>query len=452
MVPVRRRDKVVIAQVRPQRSSWSPKRILLANTVRMPAAMAPLAIVLSEGDTKRALAAGSLLVSIFTIGEIFLSSRFAKLGDRTAPVLALVRLLAPLALVWTIFVLLSPQFGNRNNFIALSILAFLVGGLGAGLFGIARNLILVKSPQHIEHDPIVIHRIIGVDTVIMEMFFLVAPLIVSSSIILGGSRATGISTTAIVLIGLLASLISSRQRENHASESVVKPQPKNTKRIRLFDSVWFYPKATWIFVASAAMGVGEGGLIIAVPTIFVEKKLGLGYVGLDVAMISLGSIVGGSITTQFARLFSRARIRVRLGTYLLGLLSAVIAVTTLNQIVPILLATFVAGLFVAPLNTTRALAIEAVVPDGKKSEAFGALYGSYSIGFALVGMTLGALSLQASASNLLAGVSFMAFIAALFLVFFTPIPNRTAIAFESEKFGTSATSTSYNIKSSLVEQ
>ena len=378
--------------------------------------MAPLALVLAEGHSRRALAVGSLLVAAFTLGEIFFSAPLARLGDRLEPRRALIRLMAPLALLWAAFGLLAPRFDNGIVFVALLVMAIPIGGLGAGLFGIARHLIVGG------HRPgpgkLTMERVVALDTSLMEVFFFVAPMLVSASIVVGGPAFAAFSVAFIGAAGLaLLGALPAKKAE------IVSAQPEvNAERSVEKGSVWLSRQRAWVFVASSAMGIAEGGFIVAVPSILVEKHLALGYSGLIVGLLSVGSVIGGLAVAKHPALINRISLRRRLALLLLGLAVGVSLVSMLPTVAAMAVGTLLAGSFVAPLNTTRALAIQSLVSTEQKAEGFGALYGSYSIGFAVVGLALGLLGTVFSAAAILLTMTSLSIAIAAYLI--AVRPNR----------------------------
>ena len=408
------------SKLRHRRRNISIQSLLMANIVRLPAALAPLVIVLSEGSGKVALASGSFLVSGLTVGEILLSSSFAKLGDKN-PRFALVLLLMPLGLLWAVFGAISERGVRSSNFLVLLLIVFLVGGLGAGLFGVTRNLVVGVKQKDLDSPSL--HRLLGFDMVLMEVFFLMAPVIILVSIFLAGNSSVPWATVGVVIVGIVFALVRLSRHHSPVEKDFSTSQLIRLDRPMRSKSVWRNKKAAWVFSASAAMGICEGGLIISIPTLLVERNLSLRSAGIAVALVSAGSIVGGSLTTRFSTLVAKPRIRIRLGVMLLGLGIGVVAVSSTHSLTGTLVTVFVTGLFVAPLNTTRALAIEDLFTSDKMSEGFGALYGAYSVGFGVVGLMLGLFSGQISAAGILISLSFLAILVALFLIFFASSPK-----------------------------
>lgn len=389
----------------------------LANMARMPAAMAPLALVLAEGHSRRALAAGSLLVAAFTLGEIFFSAPLARLGDRLEVRRALVRLMLPLALLWAVFGLLAPHFANGLVFGALLVMAIPIGGLGAGLFGIAR--VLIVGGHRSAPGRLTMERLVALDTSLMEVFFFVAPMLVSASIVVGGPAFAAFSVTFVGAAGL--ALLAAVPARPWAS-ATAPAEAEAPARSRAKGSVWLSRERAWVFVASSAMGIAEGGFIVAVPSILVEKHLALGYAGLIVGLLSVGSVIGGLAVAKHPALINRIPLRRRLAILLLGLAVGVSLVSLLHSVVAMAVGTLLAGSFVAPLNTTRALAMQSLVSKAQKSEGFGALYGSYSIGFAAVGVALGFLGTIFRAADILLVMTSLSIAVAAYLI--AVRPNR----------------------------
>ncbi|MDA8101457.1 MAG: hypothetical protein M0Z34_00655 [Nitrospiraceae bacterium] len=393
----------------------------LANMARMPAAMAPLALVLAEGHSRRALAVGSLLVGAFTMGEIFFSARLARLGDRLETRRALTSLMVPLTVLWALFGLLAPHFSRGIVFVALLVMAVPIGGLGAGLFGIARHLIVGG------HRPgpgkLTMERLVALDTSLMEVFFFVAPMLVSASIVVGGAAFAAFSVAFVGAAGLgLLGALPGRSLEQAPAEPEVNPE-----RSKVEGSLWLSRERAWIFVASSAMGIAEGGFIVAVPSILVEKHLALGYSGLIVGLLSVGSVIGGLAVAKRPGLINRISIRRRLALLLLGLAVGVSLVSMLPSVAAMAVGTLLAGSFVAPLNTTRVLAIQSLASKAQKAEGFGALYGSYSIGFAAVGLALGILGTTFSAAAILVAMTSLSIATAAYLIAVRPYRGVSAL-------------------------
>ena len=399
----------------------SIKRLAIANLSRTPAAMAPLALVLAEGHSRRALAAGSILVSTFTVGEILLSSRLARLGDTMNPRSALIRLMVPLALLWSVFGLLAPSYRDPVFFVALAVISFVIGGFGAGLFGIARHLVVggLDRPRLIS-----LERLMAIDTSFMEAFFFVSPMLVSLAIIIGGPQ---FAAFAVALVVAATVFVAFRLRLE--PPTLAREEAGNGDIATRLQSVWLSRRRAWVFVASGAMGISEGGLVVAIPIILLERHLNIALSGVVVGLISVGSIVGGLAIARRPNLISWISIRPRLSLLLLGLSIGVVVIASMRTALGICLATVVTGVFVAPLNTTRALAMESLVSQEQKAEGFGALFGSYSIGFAMVGLMLGAFSQDVPAGALLVAMSFGSVLVALFLLVSKPLQRPAGPSF-----------------------
>ena len=382
------------------------RTVVESNLARLPIAMAPVALVISEGFSRRAVASGAILVGAFTLGEVFLSSALAKTSDKFAASRAYVKLLIPMAALWFALAVFAGHFTSPIAMVLMIGASFIVGGLGGGIFATARKAVIGSADVN---DRVASMRVTSLDTSLMEFAFMVAPLAGSGVASAFAPRAASIAT-AVVALGAL--FVAASRRE--AFEL-----PRNDEKVEFLadqrSGVWGRKSLHWLYASSAMMGIVEGGVVVAMPTILLSRHYPVYYAGLTIALLSLGAIVGGTIFTRVSKYFANSDSRLQVATLLLGLASFVVVATSMQSLTAIMVSIFLAGLFIAPLNTARAHALTYVVEPAVRGQAYGALYSSYSIGYALFAIVLGVTTSQVAAASILTAFAFGVVLFSLFL-------------------------------------
>ncbi|MDA8277092.1 MAG: MFS transporter [Actinomycetota bacterium] len=407
---VRKKSKTSLSK----RPGLNLRTVVESNLARLPIAMAPVALVISEGLSRRAVASGAILVGAFTLGEVFLSSALAKTSDKFSASRAYVKLLIPMAALWFALAVFAGHFTSPVAMVLMIVASFIVGGLGGGIFATARKAVIGSADVN---DRVASMRVTSLDTSLMEFAFMVAPLVASGVAYAFAPRAASIATAIIALIALA---IASSRRERLSSSSIDQKVEFVTESK---GGVWNRKSLHWLFASSAMMGIVEGGVVVAMPTILLSRHYPLYDAGLTLALLSLGAIVGGTIFTRVSKYFAHSDSRLQVATLLLGLASFVVIATSVQGLTAIMVSIFLAGLFIAPLNTARAHALTYVVEPAIRGQAYGALYSSYSIGYAVFAIVLGITTSQVAAASILTAFAFGVVLFSLYL-FLEKIDSR----------------------------
>ncbi|MDA8197408.1 MAG: MFS transporter [Actinomycetota bacterium] len=399
---VRKKSKTSLSN----KSGLNLRTVFESNLARMPIAMAPVALVISEGFSQRAVAAGAILVGAFTLGEVFLSSSLAKTSDKFAASRAYVKLLIPMAALWFALAVFAGHFASPVAMTLMVIASFIIGGLGGGVFATARKAVIGSVDVS---DRVASMRVTSLDTSLMEFAFMLAPLAASGVASAFAPRAASIAT-ALIALGALVVAASRRS----AFEA-----PRADEKVEFLDEqrsgVWTRKNLHWLYASSAMMGIVEGGVIVAMPTILLARHYPIYDAGITIALLSLGAIVGGTIFTRISKHLVNTDSRLQVATLLLGLASFVVVATSMQSLTAVMISIFLAGLFVSPLNTARAHALTYVVEPSVRGQAYGALYSSYSIGYALFAIVLGITTSQVAAASMLTAFAFGVVLFSLFL-------------------------------------
>ncbi len=407
---VRKKSKTSLSQ----QSGLNLRTVIESNLARLPIAMAPVALVISEGLSRKAVASGAILVGAFTLGEVFLSSALAKTSDKFQASRAYVKLLIPMAALWFALAIFAGHFASPIAMVLMIAASFIVGGLGGGIFATARKAVIGSADVN---DRVASMRVTSLDTSMMEFAFMVAPLAATSVASAFAPRAASIAT-AFVAVAALA-VASTRRKTFEAPSDEEKVEFLSEQK----SGVWTRKNLHWLYASSAMMGIVEGGVVVAMPTIILSRHYPLYDAGLTIALLSVGAIVGGTIFTRVSKYFANSDSRLQIATLLLGLASFVVIAASVQTLTSMLVAIFLAGLFIAPLNTARAHALTYVVEPSVRGQAYGALYSSYSIGYALFAIVLGITSSQVAAASILTAFAFGVVLFSIFL-FLEKIDSR----------------------------
>jgi MFS family permease len=157
-----------------------------------------------------------------------------------------------------------------------------------------------------------------------------------------------------------------------------------------------FPAMRWLIVATCLIGVGAGALVVAIPAYATDRHATAGA-GVLLAMLSLGSIVGGILYGRAAR---SERIE-RRAVLLLGLLSIGMAgVALVPPPVPMAIALFVAGSAYSPFVATSLRWVDRIARGQHAAESYSwlstALAGGLALGSAAAGFASDAAGLPAA--------------------------------------------------------
>ena len=324
---------------------WS----IAATTFRLPIALLPVAIEYAIGTTD-GFRLASAIIGMLSLGEIGV---LLLTGHRAGRRLLLRR---GHLLFWAIAVAdaLLAAASLVPGMLALAIVAALAIGLlvalGAG--SLRRELTAVLPREAIE-------RYFSWDAVVLEVIWLASPAIVALQVSLS-------LTPYLLILPALCALATplAMRRPPVIYRAEAKP----------------IHGGKWLLAASAAEGVIEAGFVVAIVPI-ASGVLHLAVFGsIALALLSVGSVVGGAIYAPLSR-HLRIPPRPRILIMLSGLAAALAVLATAGTTtIALAVISLALGILVAPTNAARAYATSTTFQQEDHSSAFARLYASYSVG------------------------------------------------------------------------
>ncbi|WP_425388218.1 MFS transporter [Amycolatopsis taiwanensis] len=322
---------------------------------RLPATMAPLAFTLLATAITGSYRLGGVLMSVFVVAGLLGSIPAGRLLDRIGPSRGLRLLLMSSAAGFTALLTVS----DGPLVLALVVIP---GAIEGGLNGGFRTLLAGTVPDG------QLPRAVAVDAMILEGVLIAGPVLVSL-LGMGGSLLplAGMATACV----LSALLVPSREHRRTARAD----RPALPIRAAL----------PWL---ACQFAIGHLLSTIEVAPLPLVERLGApaALAGLVIAVLSGSSIVGSAL---YAWRGSRLKPGLFLGGFVLG---GVTVAADLGW--PGLIAgAMLIGLSVGPLVTTASVAMQRLLPEGRRAEGFSVSFAVQGAGFALGSLAVGVLPL-----------------------------------------------------------
>lgn len=325
---------------------------------RLPIAMVPVAFVLAGYAATGSFANGALLASVHALSETLLAPWFGHRLDRQEARSGIQRMLLGQAISLVFFAVLVSL---HAPIIMLVLAAAIVGGLPSGLFGGFRAFLPhILSPDCLEAG-------FTLDATLLEIEWLLAPLLVSLSVLLGSP------IFALFIMGacaVLSALVSWKLPRVPPAPVVL--QTRTSLKIQ-------WSPALGVYILSGVMGLAEGTTVICLSPLMPQLGASVALAGVLAAILSFGSILGGLLYGIFlGRWPGRPRQRANVLLTMLGAL-----LLPLLLVRSVLLASLfigLAGLVVAPLNALRSQVLQEVIPPARRSMSFSVLYAAMGLG------------------------------------------------------------------------
>jgi MFS family permease len=262
-------------------------------------------------------------------------------------------------------VLVPLAFANATALVALVVLgsadtpapALVTAVLAGALVPPNPSVLRARFPDLLGHDPRLVASVYALDSVLLEVGFVLGPLLVAVFVAAAEPQAAIVFSAAAVLTGslLFAALLPP-------------PPAARVARDRSGDGLLGALRAPGIQTLVLTMfpvGVAIGALEVAVPA-FSRQEGAAEAAGVLLAVWSVGSAAGGLVYGARPRRGSLAAVHLRL-TYLLPLAFVpVLAATSLPLMAVLLLP---AGMLIAPIIATRNELASAAAPPGTATEA-----------------------------------------------------------------------------------
>ena len=352
--------------------------LIPATSFRLPVALIPLAIeyVIGTGANFRF---ASLVVGALAVGELSVVGIVATRLDNYSAHFQARSTLALLALVDVALVMASLV----HVLLWLSLPAALLSGaltaLGSG-----------KLRHTLTHrlQPGSLQRYLSWDAVALEVAYLLAPLLVAIQVTLLGTHGLLATPAILALIcPLLLGPDSSRDAKSEGSGRV-------TLR-------------SWLWALSAAEGIAEGMVVVSIVPIATQLIHRAAFAALAMALLSVGSILGGVLYAHHATHSANLEPLKRIALSLLGLSICLVA-SGLGDHSELALGSilFIFGSFIAPLNGLRTYAVTHRFEPRLHASAFSMVYSSYSIGSVSAAISFAVLDRLITLSEILLAASF----------------------------------------------
>jgi MFS family permease len=389
----------------------TPVRVLLAHRgfwhwsasafmVRLPPLMVPLAFVLVGTYASGSQAVGGLMVTVYILSEVCCAPLAGRLLDRLGPAAGVPRVLGLAVVVWCGLALASTL---RAPAPVLFLMVALAAALGAGAPGAMRALLSqTVLPQ-------LVAPAVALDAIAVELVVVTAPLLVALT---AAPSPPGVIIAMAAATAIAAVLVCGQRRPVPATPAPAVPgAPAAIGRRALWRNRRF---AFWIAVGvmlGYAIGTAEIG---ALPR---ALRLGGGprEAAALIAVLGISSALSGLVYANVAHRFglgAMGRASILLGGLVVGTvelgLSANWAMAAGAMVT--------LGLCCSPLGTVQSQAAEADAPAERQAEAFGILYASSGVGYALGGLCLALLPLR--------GILLLGAAIALLALMLVPKPGR----------------------------
>ena len=316
--------------------------------------------------------AAGVVAAVYTVAAAIAAPWRGRLLDRQGLRRTLLPSLIIVPLVWGVAPFL-PYL--------LLIVACAVGGLfSLPLFSLLRQIIVAAAPDGARRTAL------SLDSVIVELNFMIGPLLAILAVTQFGTRPTLIVLTVLTTLGgaLLAWFNPPLIAQREVGDETV-PEPAPPRR------VWLTPAVLGVYAAVLAGGIVLAGtevsLVAALRTFGATALLGL-----VMTVWSAGSAVGGLIYGAWHRAIPASLL-------LTGLAALTLPVAAAMNVPMIFAIVTVSGFFCAPLISATVDELNGRVPESVRGEAMGwhgsALTAGSSLGPPVVGMMLDAFGWRA---------------------------------------------------------
>lgn len=339
---------------------------------RLPLGMTGLAILLLVREATGSYASAGAVSAAYALALAVASPARARTADRRGPVrvLLMMSVLHPAAL--TALVLLAATGTGAPT---LAVPAVLAGATVPPVGAVMRALWaqLVEGPA--------LTTAYAVEAVVIELCFVVGPLLVAVLATTLGPSAAVLAAAALTLVGTVWLTATSAVR-------AVQPVGGNLHVLGPLVS----PPVRGLLLAVGAVGAGFGALEVALPAFVEEAGRRPATAGVLLAVWSVGSMIGGLVygalhlTTPHRRQLPWLMGALAVGTGLPLLAGGPAA----GGLVLMSAALFVYGLAIAPFSACNSVLLGGSAPPGTVTEAFAwnssMIFGGAAFGAAAAGV------------------------------------------------------------------
>jgi predicted MFS family arabinose efflux permease len=363
--------------------------IVLATLIgRLPIGISGLAILLYVREVTGSFAAAGACAGALAFGSASGAPFQGRLVDRRGP-----NMLLPMACVHGTGLLLVWVLGAESApTVAIVGASFLAGTAIPPLSSVLRS----HWPYLLERDPDLIPGAYALDSVMIELIFIIGPLIVTAIVATAGPEyALGISA-GCVLLGTILLLAGLRGRRGPSREAA-------SPALGL--GALAAPGLRTLVLASLPVGFGFGAIEVVLPA-FSQSEGSKEMAGVLLAVWSAASGASGLVYGARVRQASLDSVHLRFACLLpLGIAALLVASSPLTMALLVILA----GIPIAPLIASRNQLVGRVSLPGTATEAF-----TWPLTALVAGVSLGAAAAGAlvEASSWTAGVLLAASVAA----------------------------------------
>jgi MFS family permease len=336
---------------------------------RMPIGISGLAILLYVREVTGSFAAAGVCTGALALGSALGAPLQGRVVDRRG-----VGMLLPLAAVHAAGLLGIWVTGTAGApTAALAALSLVTGAAIPPVSSVLRS----RWPYLLAEQPELVAGAFALDSVLIEIIFVVGPLVTTVVVATVGPQYALILSAACVLAGTLMLLSGLTGRAG--------PEPSREGRRVLGLGALADPGLRTLVFATLPVGFALGSVEVALPA-FSEAEGSKELAGVLLAVWSCGSVVAGLAWGASAMRFSLLGAHMRFA-WLLPVAIAPLALASSPLAMGLL--AVLAGLPVAPLIASRNQLVDRVTPAGTATEAFTwpltALVGGIALGAASAG-------------------------------------------------------------------
>jgi MFS family permease len=332
-----------------------------------------LAVVLTVRDFSGSFGVAGAAASALGAGAMVCAPLRGRSIDRYGQTPVMI----PLGLLHAGAVWVLALAGGRLPDAGLVALAAVVGAAFPSVFACMRSVLAQAFP-----DAAARQAAYALESTMQDSAFIAGPLLAAAAMSFGSARSALALLGALSLAGVLLFALSPLSRSWAAdARRVARSSPLGSPGVRT------------LVVSMGTLGLAVGSVQVAVPAAAVQSGSGRSLAGVLVAMLAVGSIVGG---LWYGGRTWRAPVPVRY-VILLCTLGAALSLTPLTVSVwALALALLIAGGSLAPLFVCTYSLIDDVAPRGTGTEAFTWLASSQAAGVALSSAAAGFITDHAS--------------------------------------------------------
>jgi MFS family permease len=351
-----------------------------ALVARLPIGINGLAVVLFLREQTGSFAIPGAVAGGLALGTGFGAPFMGRLVDRLGA-----RVLLPLAGANAAGILALLGLG-RADAPAQALVAVAV--LTGAMYPPSPSVLRARFPELLRKEPALVPSAYALDSVLLEVTFVLAPLLVVAVIALLGAGAALVVSAATVLLGVAAFVWLL------PPDGPIVPGREQAGLLGVLRA----PGIRTLVVTMLPVGFAIGALEVAVPA-FSHEESRAELAGVLLATWSMGSAVGGFVYGARVRQSPLPLVHLRLTLLLpLGFLPLLVAPSMVAMAVLLV----PAGLFIAPIIATRNELASQAAPPGTKTEALTwpltALVGGIALGAAAGGALIDASGWQAAAT------------------------------------------------------